>query len=140
MKEHDGAIGEIYGDVPLTSEPVDPEHPTFDSLLGALEGVHRGALAMNVLQAYHQSLSKQLQDSKAKVASLQAPVDTSAPELTGQRMAVTVLDLVAAMLDSVDEYIRNPGQETMASTLNLLLQCMGYMHTLNSLLDREGER
>jgi hypothetical protein len=128
-----GAIQKLYGAFPLTSAPVDPEHPTFDSLLGALEAVHRGTMGMNVLESYHVSLSVQLQGAKAKVAGRATEGDSIDLRISGHQMAATVLDLVQAMLESVDEYIQAPNDERMASVLNLLMQCMGYMKILESL-------
>ena len=66
-------IKERYGDTPLVSGPVDPDNPTFDSLLGALKAVYTGERGMDILVKYHHGLSKQIEDSKTYITNMKPP-------------------------------------------------------------------
>ncbi len=128
-------IREQYGDVPLTSGPVDPDHPTFDSLLGALEAVHKGLKPMGVLIAYHSGLSSQLTEQKGAMEEHKKKQGDNEAAASQVQMAIAALDLVQMMLDSVERYIQAPSQQQMAETLHLLLQSMGHVRNIHAMLD-----
>ncbi|MDQ7823124.1 MAG: hypothetical protein RDV48_10055 [Candidatus Eremiobacteraeota bacterium] len=44
--------------------------------------------------------------------------------------------ILQMMLDSLERYIDAPSQEKMAETLDLLLQSMGHIRTINTMLDK----
>ncbi|MGV8122137.1 MAG: hypothetical protein AB2L14_20440 [Candidatus Xenobiia bacterium LiM19] len=128
-------VKELYGDVPLTSGPVDPDNPTFDSLLGALEAVHKGLQPMNTLSAYHRGLSSQLTAQKAAMEEHKKNQGDNEAAASQVQMAIAALDMVQMTLDSLERYIAAPSQEQMAETLHLLLQSMGHVRNMHAMLD-----
>jgi len=114
-------IRELYGEVSLESSPVDPENPTFNSLLGALKAVHTGEMEMHVLEKYHEGLSKQLEQSIKNMESMEIPEGYK--EITEEqiRLGRGSLDMVQMMLDLLEKYIEEPCMENMAKGIFALL-------------------
>jgi len=129
----------IYGDIPLTSGPVDPDNPTFDSLLGALEAVHKGLQPMSTLSAYHRGLLSQLTAQKAAMEEHKRNQGDNETAISQVQMAIATLDMVQMMLDSLERYIAAPSQEQMAETLHLLLQSMGHVRNIHAMLDAAAQ-
>jgi len=128
-------IREMYGDVSLESAPVDPENPTFNSLLGALKAVHTGEMEMAVLEKYHEGLSKQLEQSIKNIESMEIPEGYK--EITEEQMRLSrgSLDMVQMMLDHMEKYIDEPCMENMAPCVQLHMDCQSVMRQLTQLLD-----
>jgi len=132
-------IREQYGDIQLTSGPVDPEHPTFASLLGALEAVHKGQQPMDTLVAYHRELSSQLRSQREAMEGHKKSQGDNEAAAAQVQMAIAALDTVQIMLDSLGAYIASPSQQQLAETVHLLLQSMGHVRNIGAMLDRATE-
>lgn len=120
----------------MMSAPVNPDHPTFDSLLGALKAVYTGERGMEVLVRYHAALSEEVTASRAAIMALPGPP----PELEGlgddqRRVALSSLDVVRAMLDFLQRYIQDPSRENMAACVDLLLQSQRMVQDVRAWLD-----
>jgi hypothetical protein len=129
-------IEERYGEISLSSDPVDPENPSFSSLLGALKAVHTGEMRMEVLQKYHTVLSVQLDESRRAIEDLEIPVELEEAARDQMNMARGALDIVRVALDMVKKYIGAPSNEAMADCLEALFSAQRVIASLNVVLDR----
>lgn len=117
----------------LTSGPVDPQNPTFDSLLGALKAAHEGELDSDGLRAYHDGLRKMVRESRAAIEALDVPEEfVEARNQT--RTSLGGLDILELTLDQVQRYLEEPGDQQMAACVNSLLYSVGMMEELHERL------
>jgi len=105
-----------YGDDALMSAPVDPDHPSFSSLLSALEAVHHGRVGSGVLRRYHDVLSAEVSESRASIEG------EFAEDEEERQVALSALEVTEALLDAIDEYLQAPGDETMAFCVAMYLE------------------
>ncbi len=112
------AIKSIYGDVSLTSAPVDPENPGFDSLLGALEAVHNKTQPLEILDKYYAALSE---SNNAKKDELREALKSAPENADKLKIILTTLDLVTVLLESVKTYSKDPNIENMGECVSLFL-------------------
>jgi len=124
-----------YGDVSLESAPVNPDNPTFDSLLGALSGVYSGEFGIDVLIKYHKSLSMQLEDSKKAIQSIEIPEQFK--DIAKEQMDIVMgsLDIIQIVLDLIAEYIESPSPDKMADCVEALLNAQHNMKQIENMLD-----
>ena len=132
---HEDEIVKQYGDISLESAPVDPDKPTFNSLLGALKAVHTGEMEIEVLEKYHEGLSVQLENSIRNIDKIEAPEEYREKTEEQVNLAKGALSMVQMMLDHLEDYIENPCMENMAPCVQLLLDCQGAIGGLNEMLD-----
>lgn len=128
-------IREEYGEVCLESDPVNPDNPTFSSLLGALKAVHTGEMGMDVLKKYHLSLDEQLDVSRENIENLESPPDYKEQVEEQKQIALGAIDMVQITLDLVKNYIQEPTGEKMAFCVDSLLKSQGFINVLNRILD-----
>ncbi|HPZ07695.1 MAG TPA: hypothetical protein PL110_06255 [Candidatus Eremiobacteraeota bacterium] len=134
-------IKEKYGNVSLESAPVDPNNPTFDSLLGALKEVFSGNSSMDVLVKYHKGLSKQLEDSKKALENIETEeVDGVSEEYKKtakeQRdISLGALTITRSTLDLLKVYIDHPSRENMANCIDSLLTTQRIMKGVHDMLN-----
>jgi len=126
---------EEYGDVPLESMPVDPDNPTFDSLLGALKAVYSGEMELSVLEKYHRELSRQLEVSRKNITGINIPEEFKEIATPQMEMSIGALDIVQMTMDLLGAYIDDPTKEKMADCLVSLLNSQSVMRQLNQILD-----
>jgi len=120
-----------YGDLPLVSAPVDPENPTFDSLLGALKGVHTGEMDMEVLVKYHRGLTRQLDESINDIENMKISDETTET----RDKCIGAINIVKITMDLLDNYIKNPSPEAMGQLVQSLLTSMAVMKYIHDTLD-----
>ena len=118
-------------DLTMTSAPVDPENPGFDSLLGALKGFHEGEYGKDVLEKYHTSLQSHLNESKSFIQDMEIHEETRET----RDKALGSLGMVQMMLDSLKAYIESPNPDTLASCVQSLLDARASAAYVHSILD-----
>ena len=126
------AIKKIYGNVSLTSAPIDVENPDYNSLLGVLEAVHTNKEPMSVLYIYYEALSSKNDKNKENLSEI---LKTNPPNADQLRITRTVLDFISVMLDAIKKYIDDPSDENMAEALNLLLITMDKVSKVMGVLE-----
>lgn len=124
-------IREEYGDEPLVSAPVDPENPSFDSLLGALRAVHTGEMHMDVLVRYHDELNRQLAESREFYENME--VDEYSREV--RDLSLGSVNIIQITLNLLEEYIDDPTEEKMADCLDSLLTSRSINQYVHDVLD-----
>lgn len=120
-----------YGEIPLISAPVDPDHPTFNSLLGALKAVHTGEMGMDVLVKYHSALSQQLAESRKSIEEM----DVSEGVREARNLSLGAIAMTQVALDMIEKYIQEPSQDRMADCLQSLLDAMAATSYASGKLD-----
>jgi len=140
--EKEALIKEKYGYAVLESGPVDPDNPTFASLLGAMQEAHYGNCDMDVLVKCHEGLSKQLEDSREflKKTDKETPEEYKALVEEQHRISLGALDIVQGTLDLIDRYIKNPSRELMATCVESLLNSQRIMKGVHDMLDENINR
>ena len=126
------AIKKIYGNVTLTSAPIDIENPDYNSLLGVLEAVHTNKEPMSVLYTYYEALSSKNDKNKENLSEI---LKTNPPNADQLRITRTVLDFISVMLDAIKKYIDDPTDENMAEAINLLLITMDKVSKVMGVLE-----
>jgi len=122
---------EYQTDMPMTSGPVDPENPTFDSLLGALKACHEGEMGMDVLEKYHVELSRQLEESREYFKNMEI---TEVIQET-RDMCLGSLGIVKITMDTLKAYIEKPAPETLGACVQSLLNSRAAMKYVHDILD-----
>lgn len=121
------------------SAPVDLENPSFASLLSALKEVHEGKLPPEALLTYQRALNAELIDSRAGIEALAAPAEAEDWVVQAiedqKRMTDTALSMSQLVVDSLGEYVRDPGEESMGRCVQLFVQAQTIMGQLNDYLD-----
>jgi hypothetical protein len=125
-------IREKYGDLPLTSDPVNPDNPTFSSLLGALKAVHSGEMGMEVLAKYHQELTKQLKENRKELDEME--VHESSKEM--KDISRGSLDIVQVTMDLIEGYISEPTDDNMAKCIDSFLTSRSITEYVRNMLDK----
>ncbi|MEQ8170902.1 MAG: hypothetical protein ABRQ38_18580 [Candidatus Eremiobacterota bacterium] len=140
--EKEALIKEKYGYAVLESGPVDPDNPTFASLLGAMKEVYEGKCGMDVLVKYHEGLSKQIENSREflKKTDKETPEEYKALVEEQHRISLGALDIVQGTLDLIDSYIKNPSKELMATCVESLLNSQRIMKGVHDMLDENINR
>jgi len=129
MSDSEQKIRDQFGDVSLQSAPVNAENPGFDSLLSALEAVHTGKEDRSLLNRYYEVLKAQNNESKADLTAMKTEENKDMINI-----AMTSLDLVDIMLDTIPEYLTEPTDENMAKTVSLLLTTMNQVEAVKAML------
>jgi hypothetical protein len=129
-------IKERYGEISMESGPVDPENPTFASLLGALKAVATGEMEMDVLIKYHDGLSMQLDDSRESIENMPIPEEFKEIATENKNVAIGSLDIIQIMLDLLEKYIQEPSKENLGACVDSLLNCQSVMRDMNTMLDQ----
>ena len=119
-------------DISMTSSPVDPDNPGFDSLLGALKAVHEGEMEMEGLRKYHVGLQSQLNNSRDFIANMEIHDETRQT----RDMALGALGITQLMLDLLQKYIDDPNPNTLAACVQSLLDSRAAMANIHYLLDK----
>lgn len=119
-------------DITMTSSPVDPNNPGFDSLLGALKAVHEGKLGMQGLRKYHVGLQDQLNNSRDFIRDMEIHDETRET----RDMAMGAIAVTQIMLDLLQKYIDDPNPSTLAACVQSLLDSRAAMANIHYLLDR----
>lgn len=119
-------------DITMTSAPVDPDNPGFDSLLGALKAVHEGQMGMNGLRKYHTGLQSQLNDSRDFITGMEIHDETR----NTRDMALGALGITQMMLDLLQNYINDPNPNSLAACVQSLLDSRAAMANIHYLLDK----
>ena len=132
-------IKQIYGNVSLSSGPVDPNNPTFDSLLGALKAVSSEEMPMDVLVKYHKGLSRQLSASRKSIEAMPVPDEFEDVVSEQRKMTLASLDVTQTMLDFLEIYIKAPSKENLAFCVERLLNCQNLVNTVHGLLNKNIE-
>lgn len=122
-------------DIPMTSAPVDPENPGFDSLLGALKAVHEGEMGIDGLKKYHTGLQNQLNDSRDFISGMEIHRETGET----RDLALGALGITQMMLDFLQNYIDDPNPDTLAACVQALLDSRAAMANIHYLLDKNIE-
>ena len=129
MSDSEQKIRDQFGDVSLQSAPVNAENPGFDSLLSALEAVHTGKEDRSLLNRYYEVLKAQNNESKADLTAMKTEENKDMINI-----AMTSLDLLDIMLDTIPEYLTEPTDENMAKTVSLLLTTMNQVEAVKAML------
>ncbi|MCD4782543.1 MAG: hypothetical protein K8T10_01800 [Candidatus Eremiobacteraeota bacterium] len=120
-----------YGDLPLTSAPVDPENPSFDSLLGALKAVYTGEMNEEVLVKYHRELTGQLDESLHFIENMEISDET----IETRDKCIGAINIVRITMDLLDDYKNNPSPEAMGQLVESLLTSRAVMKYIHKMLD-----
>ena len=118
-----------YGNVSLDSAPVNAEDPGFDSLLSALEAVHTGKEDKSLLQTYYTALKEKNNESRNHLKEM-----LNEDNRDKISIALTTMDMVDIMLDTIPDYLDNSTDDKMAITLGLLMTTMDKVETARALL------
>lgn len=136
-QEKEALIREKYGYAVMESGPVDPDNPTFDSLLGVMKDVYYGNCEMDILVKYHKGLSKQLEDSRQFLTKMDKETPEEYKEMVKEQHNISLgaIDIVQSTLDLLDSYIKNPSKELMATCVESLLNSQRIMKGVHDMLD-----
>jgi hypothetical protein len=157
-QEKEALIKEKYGYTILESGPVDPDNPTFDSLLGVMKDVYYGNCEIDILIKYHKGLSKQLENSREFLKKMSgrtkkeyeemvkdldnpSPVELKELYIANEKVkdqyniSLGSIDIVQGTLDLLDSYIKNPSKELMATCVESLLHSQRIMKGVHDMLD-----
>lgn len=123
---------EYKQDLDMTSGPVDPDNPEFNSLMSALKAVHEGTMGMEVLVKYHTGLQQQLNNSRSFIEGMSIHEETKQT----RDMALGALGITQMMLDLLQKYIDNPNPATLGACVQSLLDSIAAMANIHYLLDK----
>lgn len=122
-----------YGEVSYESAPADPENPAWNSLLDCLRAVHEGQLPLTALEAYHSSLTD---DLEARKAGLWASVPEGEDPSGDLALGLGALTVTGLVLDQIDQYLDEPTAERMGACVDMLLQAQAVIRGVEGHLSR----
>lgn len=114
-------IRAAYGNVSLGSDPVDPDNPTYSSLLGALKAVYEGSMPMEVLVRYCDVLTEKTNMEKA---ALSLAITKNPPNVSTLKITMSAFDLVSLALDAARKCTVEPTHQNMAYAVSNLMVAM----------------
>jgi hypothetical protein len=125
----DEPIGEEL-DLDLTSAPVDPANPSFDSFLSALQAFHEGKVGADVLKKYHSVLTAQVAKSESDIGRMKVSSDDE----DFKNLSLGSLTLLRETLDRLHDYVSAPGPQTLAICIESFLRSRGAVAFLDKKL------